>query len=75
MLDVHSGAAPQSVYVGKDSAKIITLDSVFYNYRTASERVFLKIDAQGFERPVLEGAKDCLRDIKAIQLELSLCLI
>ena len=72
MLQAHSNAAPQSVYVGKDSAKIITLDSVFYDYRRAKERVFLKIDTQGFERAVLEGAKNCLRDIQAVQLELSL---
>ena len=72
MLPAHSDAAPQSVYVGKDSAKIITLDSIFYDYRTARERVFLKIDTQGFERAVLEGAENCLRDIQAIQLELSL---
>lgn len=72
MLQAHSDAAPQSVYIGKDSAKIITLDSVFYDYQTEKNRVFLKIDTQGFERAVLEGGKNCLRDIKAIQLELSL---
>lgn len=72
MLQAHSEAAPQSAYVGKDTAKIITLDSIFYDYRTTDERVFLKIDTQGFERAVLEGAKNCLRDIQVIQLELSL---
>jgi FkbM family methyltransferase len=72
MLKAHSDAAPQSVYVGKDVAQIITLDSIFYNYRTAKERVFLKIDTQGFEKSVLEGARVCLCEIQAIQLELSL---
>ena len=72
MLRAHSDAAPQSVYVGKDSTKIITLDSIFCDYRTAKERAFLKIDTQGFERAVLEGAKNSLGDIHAVQLELSL---
>ncbi|SFH17890.1 methyltransferase, FkbM family [Nitrosospira sp. Nsp14] len=72
MLRAHSDVAPQSAYTGKDSAKIVTLDSIFYDYRTTREKVFLKIDTQGFERAVLEGAKNCLRDIHAIQLELSL---
>src|SRR5690242_3914152 len=65
MLRAHSDAAPLSSYVGKDVARIITLDSIFYNYRAAKERVFLKIDTQGFEKSVLQGARNCLPDIRA----------
>jgi hypothetical protein len=35
------------------------------------ERAFLKIDVQGFERQVLDGAGEALRRFDAIELELS----
>jgi FkbM family methyltransferase len=72
MLVAHSNAAPDSIYVGKEVAKIITLDSIFNAYYKNNERVFLKIDTQGYETQVLDGAKDCLKYIKGVQLELSI---
>lgn len=72
MLDAHAIAAPDSIYVGKQTTKIITLDSVFNNYFKKNDKVFLKIDTQGFEKEVLDGAKDCLEHIMCVQLELSI---
>ena len=37
----------------------------------APGRVFVKLDTQGFDLAVLEGAKDTIRDIAAIQTEMS----
>ena len=71
MLDTHSSAAPESIYVGAVKTPIITLDSVFDTYLTQSERAFLKIDTQGYESEVLAGCLSKLQQIKAIQLELS----
>jgi FkbM family methyltransferase len=71
MLAAHSDAAPESRYVGKDLIRIITLDSIYHTYCRTNERVFLKIDAQGYEKQVLDGAKDCLKYIKGVQVELS----
>lgn len=72
MLSAHSDAAPDSVYVGKNTTKIVTLDSIFNNYREVNDRVFLKIDTQGYEKQVLDGASECLKDIIGVQLELSI---
>ena len=72
MLHTHSDAAPDSVYVAKALTKVITLDSVFDRYRTRGEKVFVKIDTQGFEAEVLKGASECLRQVYALELELSL---
>jgi FkbM family methyltransferase len=71
MLDAHSSAAPESIYVGDVETPLITLDSVFDKYCNQSERIFLKIDTQGYESQVLAGCLSKLPRIKAVQLELS----
>jgi FkbM family methyltransferase len=71
MLDAHSDAAADSISCGKEYVKILTLDSIFNTYRRNKERVFLKIDTQGYEKQVLDGANDCIKQIKGVQLELS----
>jgi FkbM family methyltransferase len=72
MLPAHVTAASSSAYVGREQTPIVTLDSLIERYRTANERVFVKIDTQGFEQEVLDGAKSSLADISGVQVELSL---
>jgi hypothetical protein len=36
------------------------------------QNAYMKIDTQGFEKNVIEGAKESLKDIKGLQLELSM---
>lgn len=72
MLQAHALAAPESVYIGKAKTKIISLDSIFNCYRKNNEKTFLKIDTQGFESEVLKGLSENLKNIFAVQLELSI---
>lgn len=72
MLPVHKQAAPDSVYVGKETIAIRRLDSDFERLVGPDERVFMKIDTQGFERQVLEGAGLALGRVCGLQLEMSL---
>ena len=72
MGDRHIKSAPKSVYVGKEEVNLITIDSIFKKYFDKNQKVLLKIDVQGFEDQVLEGAKESLKNIDAIKLELSL---
>jgi FkbM family methyltransferase len=72
MLEAHLSAAPQSAYQGKESVPIKTLDAVIGQYLEGSRAPFLKIDTQGFEWQVLDGARDTLPHIKGILVELSL---
>lgn len=72
MLQTHISAAPDSTYIGKSKVEVITLDSVFDIYRKSNEKMFLKIDTQGFETEVLDGASKNLQNIFAVQLELSI---
>lgn len=72
MLESHRSAAPESAYQGKEIVPIKTLDAVAGQYLKDARSVFLKIDTQGFEWQVLDGAKETMPHIKGILVELSL---
>lgn len=72
MLTSHSSAAPESAYLGHESAPLITLDSVAPAYIEGAQAPFLKIDTQGYEWHVLDGALATLPKVRGIQMELSL---
>jgi FkbM family methyltransferase len=72
MLESHRSAAPESAYEGKEIVPIKTLDAVAGQYLKDARAPFLKIDTQGFEWQVLDGARDILPHIKGILVELSL---
>lgn len=72
MLESHLSAAPESEYEGKEIAPIKTLDAVAGQYLKDAQAPFLKIDTQGFDWLVLDGARDTLPQIKGILVELSL---
>jgi FkbM family methyltransferase len=70
MLDSHREADPQSYVTGTESVPMVRLDS----YITAGQedRFLLKIDVQGYEQHVLEGARGLLPQCRAVKLEMSL---
>lgn len=72
MLESHRSAAPESAYQGKEIVPIKSLDAVAGPYLKDAQAPFLKIDTQGFEWLVLDGARDTLPQIKGILVELSL---
>ena len=73
ILDSHLSAASNSAYIGSEKVKLHRLDTVAQNYLSQdTDSVFLKIDVQGFEKQVIEGASNILPQIKGIQTELSL---
>jgi FkbM family methyltransferase len=72
MLKQHSSAASDSVYIAEETVPIVTFDSIASQYLNNESNIFLKIDTQGFEWEVLEGAKDTLHLVKGVIVELSL---
>jgi FkbM family methyltransferase len=72
MLDAHSSAAVDSAYVASEHTPLVKLDSVSAQYLDSNSRPFIKIDTQGFEWQVLDGATNTLEHAKGILLELSL---
>lgn len=72
VLDNHLSASPGSAYVASETVKLSTLNNVAAKYIGQDDKVFLKIDVQGFERKVLAGATEILPQVRGIQIELSL---
>ena len=72
MLETHSIAEPVSKYIGKQEVKIYKLDTIAVQYTNSNSVIMLKIDTQGFESEVLDGAMEIMNKVKCITLELSL---
>jgi len=72
MLDSHRAADPNSGFVDTQTVPVARLDSVADRFLDNGESFFIKIDVQGFERKVLEGAPMHLKRAIGLQLELSL---
>jgi FkbM family methyltransferase len=71
MGHAHREAAPTSTYVGTEQIEVRRLDDVFEASAAGASTPFLKLDVQGYERQVLEGAKSSLPAIVGLQLEVS----
>jgi FkbM family methyltransferase len=69
MLPRHVETAPTSAIVGDEQIELTTLDHVLGEL---GPRCFVKIDAQGSERAILEGAGPALDRVLGLELELSL---
>ena len=63
---------PDTEFISTEMVKINKLDDIFDKIYNDDKNIFLKIDTQGFEKAVLEGAKNSLKHVKGIQLEMSL---
>ena len=73
LTDKHLDSFPSSSYCKMEKIQIFKLDTIAKNFFDKNNDVILlKIDTQGFERQVLEGAKNILPNILGIQIELSL---
>ena len=72
MLPKHEQSAPASRYVGEVEIDVKTIDSIFRPEWRAREGILLKVDTQGFEKQVLDGALNSLPSIDTLQLEMSI---
>lgn len=72
MTHRHLNAAPESEYVRQESVEVLTLDGHLANSPYAkTNNIWLKIDTQGYEWPVILGATTTLEKVVAIEMELS----
>ena len=69
ILDTHVQGEPSSKYVGKETVNVVPLDTV--ELPIASNNILLKIDVQGFEMAVLNGASQVLERSKLVSVEMS----
>ena len=72
MLDLHANVAPESRYISVEKVKMCCLDTIAQGFVNSDSILFIKIDVQGFEDRVLQGANILLAKAVGLQLELSL---
>jgi FkbM family methyltransferase len=65
-------SAPEATFLTKETIIIKKLDTLFNNLNLKGKNIYLKIDTQGYEKMVLEGAKESLPYIKGLQIEMAL---
>jgi FkbM family methyltransferase len=75
ILPLHQAlldAAPDCRYVRIQDTPVRSLDSLADTLFRPLDSIWLKLDVQGFERQVLDGAKNTLTRVQAVEVELSL---
>lgn len=72
MLPSHVKSAPGSEYIGVEEVQEMTIDSVIKKYYKPNDRLYVKIDTQGYEKNVINGAKNSIDKIIGLQLEMSI---
>lgn len=72
MLHSHASVAPGSRYVARERVPLRRLDAIAADHVAPGATPFLKIDTQGYEAQVLDGAAGLLERVAGLQLELSL---
>ena len=71
ILDTHTTAEPNSKTILREDVEVQCLNNFKHKWMDSSASIFLKLDVQGFEKKVLEGAILILNNIKVIQIEMS----
>lgn len=72
MLAAHLSNAPQSEYTSQECISICSLDDSVLPHLQDSDKVWLKIDTQGYEAEVLKGAQRLISRVQGLECELSL---
>jgi len=68
----HIQVSPNAGVIGSEPVSIMTLDELALTKVYSARRPYLKIDTQGYERQVLDGAKKAIPYLAGMQLELSM---
>lgn len=71
ILKTHLINAAESRYIAKEEISVCSLEDSLAPTLTATDNLWLKIDAQGFEAEVINGAGNSLARVVGIECELS----
>jgi len=72
LLQPVAGMLSEAKVIGQQTVPVRRLDGLWPELQRPGEKVFLKLDVQGYEKKILAGAGACLDQILGVQLELSL---
>ena len=65
-------AAPESRTIGQEEIEVKRLDTIFDDFCKPTDKIYMKLDTQGFEGTVLKGAEVSLKQIDTLHMEMSL---
>jgi FkbM family methyltransferase len=68
----YVSANPKSRVLWIEEVPIYSLDSIMGTFLSGDEHLLLKIDTEGYEKEVLEGASDLLHNILGLKIEIPL---
>jgi FkbM family methyltransferase len=69
---IHQEAKPEAKMVKKETCPIYKLDTVINELKLQDANYCMKIDTQGYEKFIIEGAKEYLKNCKILYCEVSL---
>lgn len=75
ILDItpaHLGAMSSAQYIGKQPITVRKMDSIFNQYFHPGNKLFIKLDTQGYEKHVIAGAGNTMDKAVGLQVEMSL---
>jgi FkbM family methyltransferase len=72
MQQAHVDALPASRYVGVEEVDVRRLDELLAAPVAADDRIFVKLDVQGYEENALEGLSGVMGRVMGLQAELAL---
>jgi len=72
MLPAHLKSVPGSRCTGRELIEVKSLDSIFGDLCKPTNRIYMKMDTQGYEGRILKGAEKSLKWIDTVQMEMSL---
>jgi hypothetical protein len=72
MSERHRQASPTSAYADSEEVPLLRLDDLRGALVGDDDRVYLKLDVQGYEARVIEGGAETLAQIVVVEAEVSL---
>ena len=66
-----TSSCADSAEIGVEQTSLRTLDSLLREYARGAKNPYLKMDTQGFEMEVLLGARESLKNVVGLEVELS----
>jgi FkbM family methyltransferase len=72
MSERHRQAAPSSVYAEAEGVQLLRLDDLRNELVGRDDRLYLKLDVQGYEAQAIAGAAETLSQVVVVEAEVSL---
>jgi len=72
MTDELKRRAPDQCIISRDVIPVKTMDEMANRYYPIGKHLFVKLDVQGYEKNVLDGAKSCIDRVVGMKIEMSI---